>query len=103
MAKGKSAKEQRKQIEAQRRAAQAALSKNRVVEGGRSRSLNKRERAAYQRVITRSDELLGPASKPATTKLGAESRKALRTVKAFAERVRAGAGALGEIPEKMPK
>jgi hypothetical protein len=96
-------KGQREKIKAQRRAAQLALDKNRVQEGGRSRSLNKRERAAYQRVITRTDKLLGPASKPATTKLGAEARSALRTVKAFAERIRGGAKDLGGIPEKMEK
>jgi hypothetical protein len=101
MAKGKSTEEQQKKIKAQRRAAQLALSKNRVVEGGRSRSLNKRERAAYQRVIKRTDKLLGPAPKPATTKLGAEAREALRTVKAFAERIRAGAEEFGKIPERM--
>ncbi len=93
-------KEQRKEIEAQRRTAQAALSKNRVTEGGRSRSLNKRERAAYQRVVKRTDKLLGPVSKPGT-KLGTEAREALRTLKAFAERVRSGAKDLKDIPGGM--
>lgn len=96
----KTNKEQQEKIKAQRRAAQAALTRNRVTEGGRSRSLNARERAAYQRVIKRTDKLLGPVSKPAT-KRGTGTREALRTVKAFAERIRSGAQDLKDIPGKM--
>ena len=56
MAKDKPAAEQRSKIEAQRRAAQSALDKNRVETGrGKARSLTPRERSAYQRVIARTE------------------------------------------------
>ena len=100
MAKGKSASEQRSKIEAQRRAAQSALDKNRVETGrGKARSLTPRERSAYQRVIARTDKLLGSVSKPRGNGVGG-LRSGLRTLKAFAERVRAGHGELKRIPEK---
>jgi hypothetical protein len=100
MAKGKPTSEQRSQIEAQRRAAQAALDKNRVKTGRSSaRSLTPRERAAYQRVIARTDKLLGSASKPRKNGVGG-LRSGLRTLKAFAERIRSGHKELKQIPER---
>lgn len=101
MAKGKSTAEQRKQIEAQRRAAQAAIDRNRVETGrGKARSLTPRERAAYQRVVKRTDKLLGPSPKP-RGKATSELLQGLRILKAFAERIRAGAGEVKKIPEKI--
>lgn len=99
MAKDKSTAGQRKQIEAQRRKAQAALDKNRVTVGRKPRSLAPRERAAYQRVVARADKLLGPVSKP-RGKAAGDLLRGLRTLKSFAERIRAGAGEVKKIPEK---
>ena len=102
MAKDKSATATRKDVEAQRRAAQAAIDKNRVVTSrGKHRSLAPRERAAYQRVVTRADKLLGPVSKP-RGKAGSDLLRGLRTLKAFAERIRGGAEDVEKIPGKMP-
>lgn len=100
MAKGKSTAEQQKQIEAQRREAQAALKRNRVSTGrGKFRSLTPRERSAYQRVIKRTDKLLGPVRKRGPS--GVEGlRSGLRTLKAFAERVRAGREEFEKIPKE---
>jgi hypothetical protein len=87
-------------IEAQRRTAQAALDRNRVVTArGKHRSLTPRERAAYQRVIKRTDKLLGPVPKPRSDGVSGLQR-GLRTLKSFAERIRAGHGELEKIPEK---
>ncbi len=99
MAKDKSTAEQRSQIEAQRQKAQAAIDRNRVGTGRKARSLAPRERAAYQRVVTRADKLLGPVPKPRGKAAGA-LMQGLRTLKSFAERIRAGAGDLEKIPEK---
>ncbi len=99
MAKDKSTAGQRKQIEAQRRKAQAALDKNRVTVGRKPRSLAPRERAAYQRVVARADKLLGPVSKPRSGGVSGLQR-GLRTLKSFAERIRAGHEELEKIPEK---
>ena len=102
MAKDKSTATTREGVEAQRRAAQAAIDKNRVVTSrGKARSLAPRERAAYQRVVARADKLLGPVSKPRGT-AGPALVQGLRTLKAFAERIRAGAEEGKEIPGKMP-
>jgi hypothetical protein len=102
MAKGKSAAATRKGIEAQRRAAQAAIDRNRVETGrGKARSLTPRERAAYQRVVKRTNKLLGSVSKP-RGKAGSELMRGLRTLKSFAERIRAGAKEGKKIPKKMP-
>ena len=101
MAKDKSAAATRKDVEAQRRAAQAAIDKNRVSVGrGKSRSLPPRERAAYQRVIKRTDKLLGPVPKP-RGKAGSELLRGLRTLKSFAERIRGSAKKAKKIPEGM--
>ena len=100
MAKGKSAAATREGIEAQRRAAQAAIDRNRVETGrGKARSLTPRERAAYQRVIKRTDKLLGPVPKP-RGKAGSELIRGLRTLKSFAERIRGGAKDIEKLPEK---
>lgn len=99
MAKDKSAAATRGEVEAQRRAAQAALDKNRVTVGGKPRSLTPRERAAYQRVIKRTDKLLGPVPKPRSGGVSG-LQQGLRTLKAFAERIRAGSEGLKQIPEK---
>ena len=102
MAKDKSAAATRKDVEAQRRAAQAAIDKNRVVTSrGKHRSLIPRERAAYQRVVARADKLLGPAPKP-RGKAGSALLRGLRTLKSFAERIREGAKDVEKIPGKMP-
>lgn len=97
--KDKSTAATRGEIEAQRRKAQAAIDKNRVTIGGKSRSLTPRERATYQRVIKRTDKLLGPVSKP-RGKAGSNLLQGLRTLKAFARKVRAGSKELERIPEK---
>ncbi len=101
MAKDKSTAEQRTQIEAQRQKAQAALDKNRVTTGRKHRSLAPRERAAYQRVVARADKLLGPVSKPRSNGVSG-LQQGLRTLKAFAERIRAGSEEGKKIPGKMP-
>lgn len=104
MAKDKPPAEQREQIEAQRRKAQAALDRNRVSLGrGEYRALTRRERAAYERVVERTDKLLGPVSKPRRRDGAKQLASGLRTLKAFAERVRAGKEQLGELPEKTEK
>jgi hypothetical protein len=99
MAKNKSTAGTRKDVEAQRRAAQAALDKNRVTVGRKARSLAPRERAAYQRVVARADKLLGPVPKP-RGKAGSDLLRGLRTLKSFAERLRGGSEELERIPEK---
>jgi hypothetical protein len=102
MAKDKSTAATRESIEAQRRKAQAAIDKNRVVTSrGKHRSLAPRERAAYQRVVTRADKLLGPVPKP-RGEAGGELMRGLRTLKAFAERIRGSAEEAKKIPGKMP-
>jgi hypothetical protein len=100
--KDKSTAETQTKIEAQRRAAQAAIDRNRVETGrGKARSLTPRERAAYQRVVKRTDKLLGPVPKP-RGKAASELLRGLRTLKAFAERIRGSAGELEQIPGKTP-
>ncbi len=100
MAKNKSTAATRGEIEAQRRAAQAAIDKNRVSTGrGKARSLTPRERAAYQRVVKRTDKLLGAVPKP-RGKAGSELLRGLRTLKAFAQKIRGGSEELKQIPEK---
>ncbi len=99
MAKDKSTAGTQKKIESQRRAAQAALDKNRVTVGRKSRALTPRERAAYQRVIKRTDKLLGSVPKPRSDGVSG-LQQGLRTLKSFAERVRAGHGELKQIPGK---
>jgi hypothetical protein len=67
---------------------------------GKARSLTPRERAAYQRVVKRTDKLLGPVPKP-HGKAASELLRGLRTLKSFAERIRASAGEAKKIPEKI--
>lgn len=101
MAKSKSAAATREDVEAQRRMAQAAIDKNRVSTGrGKARSLTPRERSAYQRVVKRTDKLLGPVPKP-RGKAGSELLQGLRALKAFAKRIRAGAEEVEKIPKGM--
>jgi len=102
MAKSKSKSESKSgELIAQRRKAQEALRRNRVKVGPRKyRSLTPRERAAYKRVISRTDKLVGPV--PAARREGGivGLKSGLRTLKAFAERIRAGKEEFDKLPEQ---
>lgn len=91
--------DERSKIEAQRRAAQKALDENSVSMGrGKTRQLTRKERALYQRIVKRTDKLLGPV--PKKRESGIEGLKAgLRTLKSFAEKVRSGREKLEEVKE----
>ncbi|KPL13130.1 hypothetical protein AMJ85_00285 [candidate division BRC1 bacterium SM23_51] len=87
------------QIEAQRRKAQSALDNNSVTTpSGKQRQLTRRERAAYQNIVRRTDKLLGPAPKPRES--GVEGlRVAWQRLKDLAERVRSGREKIEDIKE----
>lgn len=90
---------ERSKIEAQRRAAQKALDENSVSMGrGKTRQLTRKERSLYQRVVKRSDKLLGPV--PKHRESGIEGLRAgLRTLKSFAEKIRSGKKRFEEVKE----
>ncbi len=101
MAKNNSTAATRGEIEVQRRKAQAAIDRNRVGTGRKARSLTPRERAAYQRIVKRTDKLLGPVPKPRSDGVSG-LQQGLRILKNFAERIRASSEEGKKIPGKMP-
>lgn len=106
MAKNKPSGDTAADLQIQRRKAQAALDRNRVeTSRGKYRSLKPRERAAYQRIIKRTDKLLGAVSKPSkdssiTPEAAAQGLNALKN---FAQMVKIQKERLGGVARKTEK
>lgn len=104
MAKDKSEQyDYKSTLERQRREAKAAIKRNRMKVGNKYRSLTKSERAAYQKVVARADEVLGPETKSgagALSKGVSGLSSGLETLGAFAKRLLEGKRDLEDIADK---
>lgn len=101
MAKDKPTMDYKARLGRQQREAQTAIDLNRIKVGpGKYRELTRKERATYQRVVKRADKIIGPMPKPPGKSGAGALLEGLRTLKKFAERIRAGGKRLGEIAEE---